>query len=172
MFDKHVHHLRNIGTMQVIMVGYLRIVPFLYRAQEIDQLVVLYDSCRCRDFLQVLHDLVNGHRKSVLSRELSAQFQAIEVKRIDLCQLSLVLLKLRSYFVHICTARDERSTWFSCWQFCYHWDTFGNTRNKIILLFLQIEARIILEPLCLLSRIANYHALVSATSNRFSSNCR
>ena len=86
MFHKHVHHLCDISTMQVIMVGDILIVPFVDGYQEVDQLIIIEQGCRCRDLLQVLHDLVNDKRESVLSFERSVHLQTVKIERIDLNQ--------------------------------------------------------------------------------------
>ena len=84
MFNKHVHHLTNISSMQVVMIGHIMVIPITDLNQEVDQLIVLEIDCRSRDLLQVLHNLVHNHSESVLPTERSVHFQTVEVKRIDL----------------------------------------------------------------------------------------
>ena len=72
--------------MQVIMVGDILIVPFVDGYKEVDQLIIIEQGCRCRDLLQVLHDLVNDKRESVLSFERSVHLQTVKIERIDLNQ--------------------------------------------------------------------------------------
>ena len=85
--------------MQVIMVGDILIVPFVDGYKEVDQLIIIEQGCRCRDLLQVLHDLVNDQRESVLPFERSVNFQTVEVKRIDLIQSINVFVELSIYFL-------------------------------------------------------------------------
>ena len=40
LLDQHVHHLCNIGTVQVIVIGHVLPVPFIYSAQKIYQFVI------------------------------------------------------------------------------------------------------------------------------------
>ena len=99
MFHEHIHHLCNISSMQVIMVGDILVVPISNGDQEVDQLIIVELDCRCRDLLQVLHDLVNDKRESVLSFERSVHLQTVEVKRIDLIQSINVFVELTIYFL-------------------------------------------------------------------------
>ena len=42
IFNEHIHHLRDISTVEIVMVGYFSAIPGIYGSKEADQLVVVY----------------------------------------------------------------------------------------------------------------------------------
>jgi len=94
--------------MQVIMVGDILVVPISNGDQEVDQLIIVELDCRCRDLLQVLHDLVNDQCESVRPFDRSVHLKTVEVERIDLSQNISMFYEFGIYFVVTWPSGDDR----------------------------------------------------------------
>ena len=86
LLDKHVHHLGNISSMQVIVVSHVTPVSLVDLSQEPDKLIIVDGHLRVHRG-QVVHNLKDCHRETLLTSDLRTEIEYIEV----------VLLQSRQY---------------------------------------------------------------------------
>ena len=80
MLEEEVHHLCDIGAMEVVMVLHIPSITLAYFIQEANQLVVVDESFLRSLKWQIFHTTEHYSWESVLTTDRPANIKHIEVK--------------------------------------------------------------------------------------------
>ena len=83
IFDEHVHTLRHISTVQVIVILNIPSVPLENGVKEADQFIVVDHTIVTGCLGQIVNDLEDNHLESIFAAEHSVHLQTVEIVAIN-----------------------------------------------------------------------------------------